>query len=81
MFGWAGALLFIIAYLFLLLEIFSAENKMYHIFNALGAICLLVNALYIGDTPNLVVNFVWLVIAIISIFKIILKKNKNSKVS
>lgn len=77
MFGWAGALLFIIAYLFLLLEIFSTEKKMYHIFNALWAICLLVNALYIFDTPNLVVNFVWLVIAIISIFKIIFKKRKT----
>jgi membrane-bound ClpP family serine protease len=76
MFGWAGALLFIIAYLFLLLEIFTTEKKMYHIFNALGAICLLVNALCLDDTPNLVVNFVWLIIAIVSIFKIILKNRK-----
>ena len=76
MFGWAGALLFIIAYLFLLLEIFTSEKKMYHIFNALGAICLLINALFLDDTPNLVVNFVWLMIAIVSIFKIILKNRK-----
>jgi membrane-bound ClpP family serine protease len=77
MFGWAGALLFIIAYLFLLLEIFSTEKKMYHIVNALGAVCLLVNALYINDTPNLVVNFVWLIIAIFSIFKTIFFKKKT----
>ncbi|AUC83957.1 hypothetical protein CW731_01025 [Polaribacter sp. ALD11] len=76
MFGWAGALLFIIAYLFLLLEIFTTKEKMYHIFNALGAICLLINALYLDDTPNLVVNLVWLIIAIISIFKIFLKNRK-----
>jgi membrane-bound ClpP family serine protease len=77
MFGWAGAFLFILAYLFLLLEVFSVEKKMYHIFNALGALFLLVNAIKIEDAPNLVVNFVWLVIAILSIFKTIFKKRKS----
>lgn len=78
MFGWAGAFLFIIAYLFLLLDVFTTEKKMYHIFNAVGAIFLLINALYLDDAPNLVVNFVWLVIATISIFKIMIK-NKQTK--
>ena len=77
MFGWAGAFLFILAYLLLLLEVFSIEKKMYHTFNAFGAVFLLANALKIEDTPNLVVNFVWLVIAILSIFKIIFKKRKS----
>lgn len=57
--GWLGAIIFIIAYLLLSLEYISAKKHLYHILNALGAICLVLNAIVINDYPNIFVNAIW----------------------
>ena len=67
--GWLGAVIFIVAYLLLSLEYISAKNYLYHILNALGAICLVLNAVLISDYPNIFVNAVWGLIAFLAIYK------------
>ncbi|WP_206609907.1 CBU_0592 family membrane protein [Maribellus luteus] len=69
--GWLGAIIFVVAYLFLSIKLLSAEKVIYHILNALGGICLVINSVYLNDTPNLFVNAVWAVIAFFCIYKII----------
>lgn len=76
--GWVGALIFILAYLLLSLGILSAKKPIYHILNALGAVCLVTNATYLNDFPNILVNAVWVLIAFFAIFKLYFsKKEKN----
>lgn len=67
--GWIGALLFIISYLLLSLDYLSAQKYLYHILNALGALCLVINALVIDDYPNIFVNAVWGLIALVAVIK------------
>ncbi|MEL4308287.1 CBU_0592 family membrane protein [Joostella sp. CR20] len=69
--GWIGALLFIIAYFLLSIEKLSAKNKTYHLLNISGAVCLVINGLYLSDYPNVVVNLIWGIIAFYAVFKLI----------
>ena len=65
--GWAGVIFYLIGYLLLVLKRISAEKYAYHILNALGAIGLIINAVYLKDNPNIVVNVVWLLIALYAV--------------
>lgn len=71
MIGWLGALLFIFAYLFLALGWLSAEKGPYHAMNALGGVCLVINAVSLSDMPTIVVNAVWGGIALFALLKIV----------
>jgi hypothetical protein len=73
--GWVGAFLFIIAYFLLATGRLSSEKRGYHIMNALGGFCLVVNAMSLSDLPTIVVNAVWGLIALFALFRI-LKKEK-----
>lgn len=77
--GWIGAITFIVAYFLLSINKLSSDKAMYHILNAIGAFCLVVNSIYLNDTPNFFVNFVWMGIALYSIFRVIKSgiKTKN----
>lgn len=67
--GWFGAFIFIVSYLLLSLEYISAQKYFYHILNAVGAICLVINAIVINDHPNIFVNGMWGVIAVFAVYK------------
>ncbi|WP_417443789.1 CBU_0592 family membrane protein [Joostella sp.] len=69
--GWIGALFFIIAYFLLSINKLSAKNKTYHFLNIIGAICLVINGIYLSDFPNVVVNLIWGIIAIYAIIKLL----------
>ena len=71
--AWIGAFAYVLGYLLLSLGFVSAKLPSYHLLNVLGAICLIINAIHLRDTPNLVVNAIWLLIAILAIVKILLK--------
>jgi hypothetical protein len=58
--GWIGAFSYILAYILLIMKRLSAEKQLYHVLNALGGICLVINAIALHDMPNLIVNFVWM---------------------
>ncbi len=59
--GWAGAILVLLAYLWVTKW---GTSFYYHALNLLGAAGLLVNALHHGALPPTAVNSVWLLIAL-----------------
>lgn len=77
--GWIGVAVFVLAYLFLSLEILSSRKTTYHWLNVLGAICLVVNGIGIKDYPSLTLNAVWGMIALLTNLKLILKSVQLGK--
>ena len=69
--GWIGAVTFVLAYLFLSIKILSPDKILYHALNAIGGLCLAINSVYLKDTPNFFVNFIWVCIALYSIFRVV----------
>ena len=67
--GWTGAAIYIIAYFLLAIDVLSIRKVMYHLMNAVGGSLVCVNALLIGDRPVLVLNFLWMLIALFAIGK------------
>ena len=72
--GWIGVFSFILAYILLIMNRLSSDRETYHILNALGGICLVVNAIALNDIPNLIVNIVWMAIALFATYKIATSK-------
>lgn len=68
--GWFGVAAYLIAYICLSFGLLKSEKNGYHVLNAIGGICLVVNAYNLTDVPALVVNLAWIVIATISIIRI-----------
>ena len=68
--GWFGAIVFVVAYLLLSLQVLSAERVLYHILNAVGGICLVINSVFLDDAPNFFVNLIWAAIALFAVYRI-----------
>ncbi len=77
--GWLGAILYIVAYLLLTLNIVLSSSFIYHFLNVLGAIGLSINAFYLRDSPNIIVNLVWLIIAMGAIINLYRLRNKQER--
>lgn len=75
--GWAGVIAYVVAYALLSMGWMKADHINYHILNALGGICLAIISYDKADTPNFFVNLVWMVIALISITKLVSLKVKK----
>ena len=67
--GWFGAFFFILSYFLLAKGIWKQDQGRYHLFNLIGAICLVINAFHFSDSANIVVNIVWGGIAIMALYK------------
>ncbi|SFT36281.1 hypothetical protein SAMN04489724_0413 [Algoriphagus locisalis] len=67
--GWIGAFFFILSYFLLSKGIWKQEEVKYHVFNLLGAVCLMINAMHFSDHANLAVNGVWACIALMALYK------------
>jgi hypothetical protein len=72
--GWIGSFSYLFAYLLLSINKLRSDQKLYHALNIVGAIGLTVNALFIQDYPNVIVNVFWGMIALMAILLIVLKK-------
>lgn len=72
--GWTGTVSYLLAYLLLCLNKLRADQKLYHVLNIVGALGLTCNALSFHDYPNVIVNIVWAIIALMAIFFIWRKK-------
>jgi len=66
--GWLGTFAYLLGYFLLSIHKIPA-GKLYHILNIAGAIGLICNALYLMDYPNIVVNFAWMAIAVLAIYR------------
>jgi hypothetical protein len=75
--GWLGAAFYIGAYFFLSIGKISADKPFYHVLNALGGLCLIVNALGLKDSPNFFINLIWLFIALVTALKIYMVSKKR----
>jgi hypothetical protein len=73
--GWTGTFLFIISYALLSIRKIQADKVLYQGMNALAALCLVINAIHIGDKPTLVVNAMWMCI---SVYAIIMASRKKA---
>jgi len=78
--GWLGAVLYIIAYLLLTIEVIPSSSFIYHFLNVLGAVGLTINACYLKDSPNIIVNLVWLLIALAAIGNIYKYRNRPKQI-
>lgn len=76
-FGWIGALSYIIAYFLLVVRILTAQDIAYHALNAFGGICLVINASILIDPPNIVVNTVWVGLAVYALINIQRRKSPD----
>ncbi|MEO0900150.1 MAG: hypothetical protein AAFY71_27310 [Bacteroidota bacterium] len=72
--GWIGTILYITAYFLLVKGHLSADKSTYHYLNLGGGICLVINAINLGDYPGLAVNGIWAALAIWMILKLLFKK-------
>lgn len=67
--GWAGVGFYILSYFLLSTGKLSANDRLFHGMNALGAIGLIIDSISKDDKPSMVVNIVWLAIALAMIIK------------
>jgi hypothetical protein len=75
--GWAGAATYIIAYILLSAGWMNAGQVRYHALNALGGLLLVVFSYAVHDQPNLFVNLIWMLIAGVSSWRIIVLRRKR----
>lgn len=73
--GWIGALSYIGAYFLLSIKVISSNKPLFHLLNALGGLCLIINAIGLKDSPNLIVNLIWMLIALFTTGRIMLKSS------
>lgn len=66
--GWTGGILYIVAYLLLCMNKLKADTFTYHLLNILGALGLIFNAFALKDAPNVIVNLIWMSIAMYAIY-------------
>lgn len=66
--GWIGSIAYLLAYLLLTLKKLKPDHKLYHLLNILGAAGLTINAFFLSDYPNVIVNITWGLIAAIAIW-------------
>jgi len=72
--GWFGALLFLIAYLLLIIKVWSASSLIFHLFNLFGGLLLFFSAMYDNSYPAAFINIAWAFIAAYGIFNDNLRK-------
>ncbi|WP_410479538.1 CBU_0592 family membrane protein [Pedobacter nutrimenti] len=75
--GWFGAVVYIVAFFLLTIHVISSSSFLYNFLNILGAIGLIINAYYLRDSPNIIVNLAWLLIATIGINNLYRKKSRQ----
>ena len=62
--GWAGAGLFLTAYVLLTMKKVDADNKSYHVLNILGGLCLALNTFATHDYASFFTNALWMCIGL-----------------
>lgn len=65
--GWYGVTAVLIAYALVSFQIISAQTFTYNLLNLTGAIGIIVESLSKRDYPEVSLNIIWAIIAIISI--------------
>ena len=67
--GWLGSILVVAAYALNIYGKLSSDSTSYYALNITGSAGLIVNTLYHHAIPSMVVNVVWIAIALVALFK------------
>ena len=67
--GWIGSLLVVVAYALNMYGKLSSGSTPYYVLNITGSAGLIVNTLYHHAIPSMVVNVVWIGIALVALLK------------
>ncbi|NQT64399.1 MAG: hypothetical protein HQ556_15665 [Candidatus Marinimicrobia bacterium] len=59
LFGFSGMILLLSAFLLNQINYFANDSVSYHVFNLLGAYILTYYAIVLGNTPFIILEFVW----------------------
>ncbi|WP_290790809.1 CBU_0592 family membrane protein [Flavihumibacter sp. UBA7668] len=71
--GWVGTIAYLLGYFLLTTNKLKSNQVSYHVLNIIGSIGLTANAVYYTDLPNIVVNLVWGIIALVAIIMLLRK--------
>jgi hypothetical protein len=74
MLGWIGSLLVIGAYGLNSYQKIKSDSLVFQLMNLAGGILLIINSVYKEAYPFTFINTVWVLIAILAIFRIVSKK-------
>ena len=69
--GWYGTLAIVAAYIMVSFSFLSAHSLLFQILNGTGAIGIVTISLYDKDYQAVVLNIVWIIIALIAILNIL----------
>jgi len=67
--GWLGSVMVILAYALNINKKLDSDSLLYYFLNITGSSLLIINTLYHRAIPSMAVNVVWVLIAIVAIFK------------
>jgi len=74
--GWIGSVEVILAYALISSEKVDSKSALYQFLNLTGAVFLIVNTIYYGAYPSTAINIVWVVIAIVALWRIFFSSSK-----
>jgi hypothetical protein len=70
LFGWTGAILFLLAYGLLSLGVLSVSGHAFHLMNVLGAVGMIIEGMVHRTIPVILLNISWLLIALIALARL-----------
>jgi hypothetical protein len=76
--GWLGASLILGAYLLLSMQKVTGQSKLYQGMNIVGAAGFIVNGFWHGAIPSAVLNVVWMLIGVVTLWRI---RTRGSSIS
>jgi hypothetical protein len=76
--GWAGAVLILLAYLFLSAGKLTGQSLVYQGMNVVGAAGFVVNGWWHGAIPSAALNVLWLLIGGIASWRIVSKRRSST---
>lgn len=72
--GWIGSVEVILAYALNSSQKLKSDSAMFQWLNLTGAIFLIANTAYNGAYPSMVINIVWVAVAVVALFSMTRKK-------
>ena len=76
--GWAGAVLILLAYLFLSAGKLTGQSLVYQGMNVVGAAGFVINGWWHGAIPSAALNVLWLLIGAVASWRILKKRGSST---
>jgi hypothetical protein len=67
--GWLGVVFIILAYTLNIMSVIHTDSAIYHLLNILGAIGIITDGLKKKDLQPVVLNLIWLAVALIAVLR------------